>query len=89
VARASWPGEGYHKYFFNIFHFVPLTRRFAAPSPVGRGIRKNIPLILRVSQNPRIRREFPLLSPNVSRDGELEWDRALPRVRPDSFLRQD
>jgi len=43
VARGSGPGEGYHRNFF----FVPLTRRFAAPSPFGRGIGKHIPLILR------------------------------------------
>ena len=44
VARVSGPGEGYQIHFFEvlrkIFIAVPLTRRFAAPSPVGRGIQK-------------------------------------------------
>ena len=42
VARASGPGEGYSRVFQEIlrsfFSTVPLARRFAAPSPVGRGI---------------------------------------------------
>ena len=42
VARVSGPGEGYHSHFFKVFPVffisVPLTRRFAAPSPVGRRI---------------------------------------------------
>jgi hypothetical protein len=42
VARVSGPGEGYRRHFLDFlrsfFIAAPLTRRFAAPSPVGRGI---------------------------------------------------
>jgi hypothetical protein len=52
VARASGPGEGYHRKFFEflqiIFIAVPLTRRFAAPSPVGRGSCENMTRNLRI-----------------------------------------
>src|SRR6516162_5698601 len=51
VARASGPGEGCRDIASYFFRFAPLTRRFAAPSPFGRGIRKTIPLILRIARN--------------------------------------